>query len=84
MSDRRVYDCDRCGARDVGEAGRLYLVVGRVTCPAGGPSEDDIEILDVCQMCAAVLLCELAKERAIDGAKLAAAIRSHKKKATNP
>lgn len=41
----------------------LALAVGRSSCPAGGPSEDDYERFDLCVACTAGVVRDL-KERA--------------------
>lgn len=47
MADADFKLCDVCSARCDKET-RLYIGTGWSPCPAGGPSEEDREIIDLC------------------------------------
>lgn len=79
MGKRLVHDCDRCGAKEIGEDGSLSIHVGYSPCPAGGPSEQGYEQLDLCPKCMAALLKRLVADDKVDGATLVAMAREKPK-----
>lgn len=56
MARREVVDCDRCHEKGVAAPVTIHVHVGWQTCAAGGPSEREMERLDLCHKCAASLL----------------------------
>lgn len=82
MADRRVYDCDRCGVKDIGVGGRLVVPVGRSMCPSGNGSEEKTETVDLCQGCMASILMLLVTKDKVDGPMLMAMAREKKARKT--
>lgn len=48
MSDPNFYLCDKCNNKT---NYRLYVPIEWIKCPAGGPSEEQCKILDLCGDC---------------------------------
>ena len=77
MSKRTVVDCDGCARQNITPI-ELRFAVGRSSDPAGGPSQEDHENLDLCVSCtqrAFAMLKKVAKLSHADSAELVKQIK---------
>lgn len=55
MSRREVVDCDRC-KKETLNYGIIWVATGHSSDPAGGPSTEDEESIDLCAKCLVALI----------------------------
>ena len=81
MSKRTVIDCDRCGMGPIAAPVSVSVRIGRLPCPAGGPSEVDTADLDLCSSCAAWAFGQVARHlNDSAGRELVSEVRERRKK----